>query len=116
MLKTIENEISKHAAPPALQAEFAQHDFEKLRTFCRLTYIASIVIWLLFDLIVSFKGQQGFTALSMLYVGTMVVLTIVLGFIRKARHFDVLNLIYVLVITSGIRLIVFGLPDNAQPI
>ena len=27
-----------------------------------------------------------------------------------------LNLIYVLVITSGIRLIVFGLPDNAQPI
>lgn len=116
MLKTIENEISKHAAPPALQAEFAQHDFEKLRTFCRLTYIASIVIWLLFDLIVSFKGQQGFTALSMLYFGTMVVLTIVLGFIRKARHFDVLNLIYVLVITSGIRLIVFGLPDNAQPI
>lgn len=116
MLKTIENEISKHAAPPALQAEFAQHDFEKLRTFCRLTYIASIVIWLLFDLIVSFKGLQGFTALSMLYFGTMVVLTIVLGFIRKARHFDVLNLIYVLVITSGIRLIVFGLPDNAQPI
>lgn len=116
MLKTIENEISKHAAPPALQAEFAQHDFEKLRTFCRLTYIASIVIWLLFDLIVSFKGQQGFTALSMLYFGAMVVLTIVLGFIRKARHFDVLNLIYVLVITSGIRLIVFGLPDNAQPI
>lgn len=99
-----------------MQAEVAQHDFEKLRTFCRLTYIASIVIWLLFDLIVSFKGQQGFTALSMLYFGTMVVLTIVLGFIRKARHFDVLNLIYVLVITSGIRLIVFGLPDNAQPI
>lgn len=67
MLKTLENEISKHAAPPALQAEFAQHDFEKLRTFCRLTYISSIVIWLLFDLIVSFKGLQGFTALSMLF-------------------------------------------------
>ena len=46
----------------------------------------------------------------------MVVLTIVLGFIRKARHFDVLNLIYVLVITTGIRLIVFGLPSDAQPI
>ena len=99
-----------------MQAEFAQHDFEKLRTFCRLTYISSIVIWLLFDLIVSFKGLQGFTALSMLFFGTMVVLTIVLGFIRKARHFDVLNLIYVLVITTGIRLIVFGLPSDAQPI
>ena len=44
MLKTIEKEISKQAAPPALQAEFAQHDFEKLRNFCRLTYISSIAI------------------------------------------------------------------------
>ena len=33
MLRTIENEVSRQAAPPALQAEFAQHDFEKLRTF-----------------------------------------------------------------------------------
>lgn len=44
MLKTIESEISKQSAPPALQAEFAQHDFEKLRKFCRLTYITSIAI------------------------------------------------------------------------
>lgn len=116
MLKTIDHEISKYAAPPAVQAEFAQHDFEKLRNFCRLTYAASIVIWLLFDLIVSFKGGQGFTVLSVVFVSAMAGLTIALGFIRKARHFDVLNLIFVLAITLGIRLIIFGLPADTQPI
>lgn len=116
MLKTIDHEISKYAAPPAVQAEFAQHDFEKLRNFCRLTYAASIVIWLLFDLIVSFKGGQGFTVLSVVFVCAMAALTIALGFIRKARHFDVLNLIFVLAITLGIRLIIFGLPADTQPI
>ena len=116
MLKTIEKEISNQAAPPALQAEFAQHDFEKLRNFCRLTYIASIFIWLLFDLIVSIKGGQGFTGASMVFLSVMVVLTIILGFVRKSRHFDILNVMFVLVITLGIRLIIFGLPTDAQPI
>lgn len=116
MLKTIETEISKQAAPPALQAEFAQHDFEKLRNFCRLTYIASIVIWLLFDLIVSIKGGQGFTVLSILFLSAMVVITIILGFVRQYRHFDVLNVIFVAVISLGIRLIIFGLSLDAQPI
>ena len=116
MLKTIEKEISKQAAPPALQAEFAQYDFEKLRNFCRLTYIASIAIWLLFNLIVSIKGGQGLTVLSLLFISIMVVLTIILGFIHSYRHFDVLNLMFVVVITLGLRLIIFGLPADTQPI
>ena len=116
MLKTIESAISKQAAPPALQAEFAQHDFEKLRNFCRLTYITSIAIWLLFNLIVSTKGGQGFTGLSLLFISVMVGLTVILGFIHNYRHFDVLNLIFVLVITLGLRLIIFGLPAETQPI
>ena len=116
MLKTIESEISKQAAPPALQAEFAQYDFDNLRNFCRLTYTASIAIWLLFNLIVSIKGGQGLTVLSLLFISTMVVLTIMLGFIHKYRHFDVLNLVFVLVITLGLRLIIFGLPADTQPI
>ena len=116
MLKTIESEISKQSAPPALQAEFAQHDFEKLRKFCRLTYITSIAIWLLFNLIVSFKGGQGFTGLSLLFISVMAVLTIILGFIPSYRHFDVLNLMFVAVITLGLRLVTFGLPAETQPI
>ena len=116
MLKTIESAISKQAAPPALQAEFAQHDFEKLRNFCRLTYITSIAIWLLFNLIISTKGGQGFTGLSLLFISVMVGLTVILGFIHNYRHFDVLNLIFVLVITLGLRLIIFGLPAETQPI
>ena len=116
MLKTIESAISKQAAPPALQAEFAQHDFEKLRNFCRLTYITSIAIWLLFNLIVSTKGGQGFTGLSLLFLSVMVGLTVILGFIHNYRHFDVLNQIFVLFITLGLRLIIFGLPADTQPI
>ena len=116
MLKTIEKEISKQAAPHALRAEFAQHDFEKLRNFCRLTFSASIFMWLLFNLIVSIKGRQGFTALSILFLSTLVVLTIILGFIRKSWHFDILNALFVAVIAIGIRLIIFGLPADAQPI
>ena len=116
MLKTLESEVSKQAAPPALQAEFAQHDFEKLRNFCRITYCVSILIWLLFDLIVSIKGGQGFTLLSVVFIVAMAVITIILGFVRKAQHFQYLNVIFVLVISVGIRLITFGLPVEAQPI
>ena len=116
MLKTIENEISKQAAPPALQTEFAQHDFEKLRNFCSLTYITSIAIWLLFNLIVSTKGGQGFTGLSLVFISVMVGLTIILGFVGNYRHFDVLNTIFVAIITLGLRLIIFGLPPETQPI
>jgi len=116
MLKAIETDISKQARLSALQAEFAQHDFEELRTFCRLTYIASTFIWLLFDLIVSFKGQQGFTGLSVLFLGAMMMATVILGFIVEHRHFDVLNVFFVAVMALGIRYIVDGLPDEVQPI
>lgn len=116
MLKNLEMDISRQASPLALQAEFAQHDFEKLRNFCRLTYIASIGIWLLFDLIISFKGGQGFSGFSILFLVIMCALTIALGFVHKPRHFDLLNLLFVLAITVAIRLITFGLELNSQPI
>jgi len=116
MLRTIENEVSRQAAPPALQAEFAQHDFEKLRTFCSLTYIASTIIWLMFDLIVSTKGGQGFTGLSMLFIATMVGLTLLIGFLRTAQQFNLLNVVFVLVISIGIRLLVEGLPVTEQAV
>ncbi|MCU1729717.1 GGDEF domain-containing protein [Pseudomonas sp. 7P_10.2_Bac1] len=116
MLKTIESEVSRQAAPPALQAEFAQHDFERLRTFCSLTYIVSVVIWLMFDVIVSTKGGQGFTGLSLLIVGTLIILTIPISFLRTAQQFNVLNVFFVLVISIGIRLLIEGLPEVAQAV
>lgn len=116
MLKTLEKKISGQEAPPALQAEFDQHDFEKLRNFCSLTYIASIAIWLLFDVIVSTKGGQGFTGLSLLFLSSMVFMAIMLRVIRKARHFDLLNLIFVAVISLGIRQLIEGLPLDSQPV
>lgn len=116
MFKTIETNIAKQAALPALQAEFAQHDFNELRPFCRLTYIASIFIWLLLNLLISFKGNLGFTGLSMLLLGAMVSLTVIQGFIGTYRHFDVLNVIFVVVMTLGIRLIVVSQSDEVQPI
>ncbi|KTB66430.1 hypothetical protein AO066_07630 [Pseudomonas fluorescens] len=61
MFKTIEAEVLKKHPSSALQLEFAQHDFERLKPFCLLIYITSICIWVVFDLIVSFPGGQGFT-------------------------------------------------------
>jgi len=53
MYKTIEDEVLKKAAPAELKAEFIQHDFERLRTFCQFIYAASIAVWVVFDLIIS---------------------------------------------------------------
>lgn len=58
MFKTIEAEVLKKLPSPALQLEFAQHDFERLKPFCLLIYLASISIWLVFNLIVSFRGAK----------------------------------------------------------
>lgn len=88
MFRTIEEQVLSQAAPAALKNEFAQYDFERLHSFCILTYIASLSIWLIFDLIVSFPGQQGFTFLSLVFLTLLVINTIILGFTRRARHFN----------------------------
>lgn len=50
MYKTVEDEVLRKAAPTELEADFLQHEFERLRTFCVLIYIASIVIRFVYDL------------------------------------------------------------------
>lgn len=115
MLKTLEAQLLKQATPPALKAEFAQYDFERLHRFCVLIYVASICIWLLFNLIVSFPGKQGFTLYSMAFLAALSINAIVLAFIRQARHFQWLNLVFVLLIGIGIRLMIEGLPLELRP-
>ncbi|MGE7957088.1 diguanylate cyclase domain-containing protein [Pseudomonas sp. NPDC089530] len=115
MLKTLEAQLLKQATPPALKAEFAQYDFERLHGFCLLIYIASISIWLLFNLIVSFPGKQGFTLYSMAFLGALAINALLLGFTRQARHFQWLNLVFVLIIGAGIRLVIEGLPLALRP-
>jgi diguanylate cyclase (GGDEF)-like protein len=112
MYKTIEDEVLKRTAPAELWDEFIQHEFERLHSFCLLIYLASMGIWLAFDLIVSFLGDQGFTWRSMIFIAAFAVLAVVLMFTRKARHFDWLNLTFVFVITLGIRLVIDGLPPT----
>jgi diguanylate cyclase (GGDEF)-like protein len=115
MFKTIEAQILKDIAPPALRKEFWQHDFERLRTFCILVYCASVGIWILFDLIVSFQGGQGFTYKSTLFMGAMALIIATLALIRKARHFHVLNVIFVSVMALGIRMVIEGIDTPLQP-
>ena len=115
MFKTIEDEVLKKAAPAALQREFAQYHFERQQRFCLLIYIASIVIWLVFDLIVSFLGGQRFTYLSPVFLGALSIIAIILGFTHKARHFHRLNVLFVLVMTLGVRMVTHGLPVSLQP-
>lgn len=115
MFKTIEAEVLKKYPSTALQLEFAQHDFERLKPFCLLIYTASICIWLVFDLIVSFPGGQGFTGLSMLFLALLTINTITLGFTRDSRHFQWINLIFVTVIALGTRLLIEGLPLDLHP-
>ena len=115
MLKTIEAQVLKQSAPVALKAEFAQDDFERLHGFCVLIYMASISIWLLFVLIVSVRGGQGFTVYSMIFLVALVIISITLGFTRNARHFQWINLVFVLVITLGVRLVIEGLPMDLHP-
>ncbi|OLF53291.1 GGDEF domain-containing protein [Pseudomonas chlororaphis] len=115
MLKTLEAQLLKQATPPALKDEFAQYDFERMRGFCLLIYIASISVWLLFNLIVSFLGKQGFTLYSMAFLSVLAIHAILLAFIKQARHFQWLNLLFVLIIGAGIRLVIEGLPMDLRP-
>jgi diguanylate cyclase (GGDEF)-like protein len=110
MYKTIEEQVLKKTAPAELRAEFIQHEFERMQSFSLLIYLVSIGMWLLFDLIVSFLGGQGFTWRSMIFLALFAVLTVVLAFTRKAHHFNVITVLFVLGLTVGIRFIVNGLP------
>ncbi|MGH8438779.1 MAG: GGDEF domain-containing protein [Pseudomonas sp.] len=115
MYKTIEQQVRRNIAPPELRREFRQHDFESLHSFCLLIFGISIGIWLLFDLIVSYLGQQDFTWKSMAFITVMATLSIVLAFTRKAGHFDLLNLVFIGVITLAMRLVIEGLPQELRP-
>ena len=116
MFKTIEAHVRKQVAPAALRAEFRQHEFEAMRPFCLLVFCVSILIWLVFDLIVSFLGGQGFTWLSYLFITLLSGLTVVLRFTRRSHHFDVLNLLFIASITLGMRLVIEGIPVALRPV
>ncbi|MDZ3991717.1 GGDEF domain-containing protein [Pseudomonas sp. Teo4] len=116
MFKTIEEHVRKQVAPAALRAEFRQHEFEAMRPFCMLVFCASITIWLVFDLIVSFLGGQNFTWLSGMFIAALCTLTMVLRFTRRSHHFDVLNLLFIGVITFGLRLVIEGIPIELRPV
>jgi diguanylate cyclase (GGDEF)-like protein len=109
MFETIEAQALKETASNELRDEFLQREFERLKPFSLLIYVVSVFMWLLFDLIVSFLGGQGFTWRSMAFLAGFALLTVVLGFTRKASHFDVLTLLLVLGLTVGVRMIVDGL-------
>ncbi|MGJ7518147.1 diguanylate cyclase domain-containing protein [Pseudomonas baetica] len=114
MYKTIEDEVLKKTAPRELKAEFIQHEFERLHTFCVLIYLASIAVWFFYDLIISFIGAQGFTWRSLVFLGLFAIIVIVLLFTRQARHFHWLNVLFVLMITVGTRLLIEGVSVNHQ--
>ncbi|MHC6225442.1 GGDEF domain-containing protein [Pseudomonas sp. X10] len=116
MFKTIEEHVRKQVAPAALRAEFRQYEFETLRPFCLLIFCVSTGIWLIFDLIVSYLGGQGLTYLSAIFLAALVALTVILGFVHKSHHFDVLNLLFIAVITLGMRLVIEGLPIAMRPV
>jgi len=116
MFKTIEDHVRQQVAPAALRAEFRQHEFETSRRFCQLIFCVSITVWLVFDLIVSYLGKQGFTWLSALFIALMGSATVVLGFTRKSHHFDVLNLLFIAIITLGMRLVIEGIPIALRPV
>lgn len=114
MYKTIEDEVLKKAAPAQLQAEFIQHEFERLHTFSLLIYLASIAVWILYDLIISFIGGQGFTWRSWVFLCLFSIIVIVLLFTRQARHFHWLNVLFVLTVTIGTRLLIEGVDVKHQ--
>ncbi|MCE0916255.1 GGDEF domain-containing protein [Pseudomonas sp. NMI760_13] len=116
MYKTLEAHIRQQVAPAALRAEFRQHEFEAMRRFCLLIFCIGIAIWLIFDLIVSYLGGQGFTWLSGIFIALLCSLCVVLGFTRKSQHFDVLNLLFVAVITLAMRLVIEGIPIVLRPV
>ncbi|WP_194790669.1 sensor domain-containing diguanylate cyclase [Pseudomonas sp. UFMG81] len=116
MYKTLEAHIRQQVAPAALRAEFRQHEFEAMRRFCLLIFCIGIAIWLVFDLIVSYLGDQGLTWRSTAFLALLGCLTVVLGFTRRSQHFDVLNLLFVVVITLGLRLVIEGVPITVRPV
>ncbi|MCO7513937.1 GGDEF domain-containing protein [Pseudomonas guariconensis] len=116
MFSTIEEHVRKQVAPAALRAEFRQREFEAMHRFCLLIFCVSIGVWLVFDLIVSYLGGQGFTWRSGLFIGLLCCLTVVLGFTRKSHHFDVLNLVFIAVITLAMRLVIEGIPIALRPV
>lgn len=116
MYKTLEAHIRQQVAPAALRAEFRQHEFEAMRRFCLLIFCVGIAIWLVFDLIVSYLGGQGFTWRSGAFIALLGCLTVVLGFTRKSPHFDVLNLLFVTVLTLAMRLVIEGIPIVLRPV
>lgn len=114
MYKTIEDEVLKKSAPRELKAEFIQHEFERLHRFCVLIYLTSIVAWLLYDLIISFVGSQGFTWRSWVFLGLFAIIFTALLFTRQARHFHWLNVLFVLTISIGTRLLIEGVDVKHQ--
>ncbi|WIE48323.1 GGDEF domain-containing protein [Pseudomonas sp. GM17] len=114
MFKTIEAQVLNQTTTPAFRKEFVQHDFERLRSFCLFVYIASIGIWLTVNLTVSFRDGQGFTLQSGLLLATLSVLTLLLAIARQARHFQWINLSFVLVLTLALRLVITQLPTDFQ--
>ncbi|MFK3776095.1 GGDEF domain-containing protein [Pseudomonas sp. NPDC089406] len=116
MYKTLEEHIRQQVAPAALRAEFRQHEFEAMRRFCLLVFCIGIAIWLVFDLIVSYLGEQDFTWLSGVFIALLCCITVVLGFTRKSHHFDVLNLLFVAVLTLAMRLVIEGTPIAIRPL
>ncbi|MFW3894859.1 GGDEF domain-containing protein [Pseudomonas bharatica] len=115
MYKTIENQVRHRSASPSVRAEFRQHDFERLRHFCILVFCLSIGIWILFDLLVSFIGHQGFSWRSMVLICAMAILAVILLFVRQAEHFNWLNLFFVSLMAFAVRMVVDGTPEAHQP-
>ncbi|WP_458766101.1 hypothetical protein [Cupriavidus basilensis] len=99
-----------------MQADFAQHEFERLQRFCLMTFAASVGIWLVFDLLVSVKGGQGFTINSILHLALLSALTAAVPFVRRAQQFQILNFAFVLAFCVGARLVLNGMPDDTRPI
>lgn len=116
MYKTLEAHIRQQVAPAALRAEFRQHEFEAMRRFCLLIFCVGISIWVVFDLIVSYLGDQGLTWRSAAFLALLGILAVVLAFTRKSQHFDVLNLLFIGVITLGLRLVIEGVPITVRPV
>ncbi|MDH4566862.1 GGDEF domain-containing protein [Pseudomonas sp. BN414] len=116
MFRTVESQLLHQAVTTELKAEFQQYDFERLRTFCVLVLGVGIVLWFLFDLVVSFEGGQGFTFKSIALLAVLVVLAACVPLVRKAWHFYVLNLVYVTLYCVSARLVIAGIPLDLQPL
>lgn len=114
MFKTVESEVLKQDIPAALKAEFLQHDFERLHGLSLLVFCVSIGMWFLFDLIVSFQAGQGFSYISVIFLGVFFTITLLAAQVRKATHFYVLNLAFVITFGLGGRLVINGLPDDLR--